>query len=335
MTKKVLPGVPIDEWAIQPSKADPRDYTYTLKVADPRVTAEVRPKRFLNHRYTVRDQGKFGTCGAEAVADAADLREGLVMSALFVYSQVKQIDGISGEGTDIKSLMKVYLKQGICEERLYPYEQYKERLKFPEIPRSAQDDAAKRKISGYARCLVLDEVLDAIWKYRSVVCGLLITENFKHPQSGFVDLPEGTILGGHAVNLVGYDENMVSKYSDGHTYKGFCYLDNSWGKSWGLEGGAWIPFAYLFGRCDLTPYAWDFFAPIDQFPVGEEWVTMDIAPFVQDGRTFTPVRYVAEAMGAKVNWYPEEKRVEVVGNEVIIDMWIGRKECRVRRGVTL
>lgn len=38
---------------------------------------------------------------------------------------------------------------------------------------------------------------------------------------------------------------------------------------------------------------------------------MDVAPFIQNGRTFTPARFVAEALGANVTW-------EYLGKEIKI-----------------
>ncbi len=38
----------------------------------------------------------------------------------------------------------------------------------------------------------------------------------------------------------------------------------------------------------------------------------DIAPFIQDGRTFVPVRFLAEAFAAEADWTPKDAAVEVV-----------------------
>ena len=39
---------------------------------------------------------------------------------------------------------------------------------------------------------------------------------------------------------------------------------------------------------------------------------MDVAPFIQDGRTFVPLRFVAEAFGAELDWTPRDAPTEVV-----------------------
>lgn len=39
---------------------------------------------------------------------------------------------------------------------------------------------------------------------------------------------------------------------------------------------------------------------------------VDVAPFIEDGRTFVPVRFIAEALGAEADWEPKDAAVEVV-----------------------
>ena len=38
-------------------------------------------------------------------------------------------------------------------------------------------------------------------------------------------------------------------------------------------------------------------------------VTLDSAPFIKDDRTYLPVRFIAEALGAKVDWVPESGKI--------------------------
>lgn len=54
---------------------------------------------------------------------------------------------------------------------------------------------------------------------------------------------------------------------------------------------------------------------------------MDVAPIISNGRTFLPVRYVAESLGAEVKWNDQERKITVVlGDrtaEMLIDKDIG------------
>lgn len=72
-------------------------------------------------------------------------------------------------------------------------------------------------------------------------------------------------------------------------------------------------------------------------------VPMDITPIIVENRTFLPIRYVAEALGAQVEWNQEEQRVSItstapyikVGGSITtttattIELWIGKPVARV------
>jgi hypothetical protein len=51
--------------------------------------------------------------------------------------------------------------------------------------------------------------------------------------------------------------------------------------------------------------------------------TMDVAPVSIDGRTFLPIRYCAEPLGAVVDWDENEKKVTVTHNNTVIELVIG------------
>lgn len=53
---------------------------------------------------------------------------------------------------------------------------------------------------------------------------------------------------------------------------------------------------------------------------------MDASPFIAEGRTYVPVRYLAEAMGAVVDWDGAEERVSLVSPNwgKVIELFIGR-----------
>lgn len=327
-------NIPIEKWAIRPSKPDPRDYAYSLRVSNPAETLG-RPRRHIRYRLAIRDQGSFGTCGGQAAANAKDLRDGVVTSPLFAYRMAKSLDGIAQEGTDIRSIVKALQKHGICREELYPYEAYKEPLKFPDLPQEAIEDATGRKIEGYARCFTPEDVMDAIYKHGSVICGVLVTDSFFQPHEGFVPYPGGFIRGGHAVDLIGYDMDLTHTYPDGRTFKGFCLLANSWSKDWGHMGSAWMPFDLLFKQSlDGMMYAWDFFAPIDDFPVRAEVREMDVVPFIVGERAFVPIRFVAEALGATVDWLEKSKSVRISLGNTTVEMTLGEREYIVaKKGV--
>jgi hypothetical protein len=57
--------------------------------------------------------------------------------------------------------------------------------------------------------------------------------------------------------------------------------------------------------------------------------SMDVAPFIQDSRTLVPVRFVSEALGAKVDWYQEEKKAVIVLVPKVVTLWVGKDQAFV------
>ncbi|MBL7575569.1 Copper amine oxidase N-terminal domain-containing protein [Peptoniphilus asaccharolyticus DSM 20463] len=60
-----------------------------------------------------------------------------------------------------------------------------------------------------------------------------------------------------------------------------------------------------------------------QYSINSEKQKMDTAPFIKDSRTLVPVRFVAEAIGAQVEWNEEEQLVKITNGENILTLKIG------------
>lgn len=52
-----------------------------------------------------------------------------------------------------------------------------------------------------------------------------------------------------------------------------------------------------------------------QYMVNGQLRQMDVAPFLQSGRTFVPVRFAAEGLGASVEWFAGEGKVRITGDD--------------------
>ena len=59
--------------------------------------------------------------------------------------------------------------------------------------------------------------------------------------------PGERVLGGHAVDAMGYDDNMKIKNTDrgGVETRGAFLIRNSWGEGWGNAGYGWLPYDYV------------------------------------------------------------------------------------------
>ncbi len=56
---------------------------------------------------------------------------------------------------------------------------------------------------------------------------------------------------------------------------------------------------------------------------------MDTAPVIVESRTFLPIRYVVEALGAEIEWSAPDQKVTITFGEKTIELWIGNNSATV------
>ena len=57
--------------------------------------------------------------------------------------------------------------------------------------------------------------------------------------------------------------------------------------------------------------------------------TMDTAPVIVESRTFLPIRYVVEALGAEIERSAPYQKVTITFGEKTIELWIGNNSATV------
>ncbi len=57
--------------------------------------------------------------------------------------------------------------------------------------------------------------------------------------------------------------------------------------------------------------------------------TLDVAPFIEEGRTLVPLRFLGEALGARFYWDGEERRVIFTRDDLEITLWIDQRQALV------
>ncbi|MGE5398626.1 MAG: copper amine oxidase N-terminal domain-containing protein [Chitinophagales bacterium] len=62
--------------------------------------------------------------------------------------------------------------------------------------------------------------------------------------------------------------------------------------------------------------------------INDTKLPMDVAPVVKDGRVFLPLNYVAELLGARVDWNSKEKKATVSAGKTI-EIWVNKNKARV------
>ncbi len=56
---------------------------------------------------------------------------------------------------------------------------------------------------------------------------------------------------------------------------------------------------------------------------------LPVAPFVRDGRTLVPLRFIAEALGARVQWVAAEQKILLALGPRLVELWLDRTDARV------
>ena len=198
----------------------------------------------------IDDQGQLGSCTGNAIAGAIDLidkktqNKTLRVSRLFIYYQERLLEGTITQdaGAYIRDGIKACYTYGAPQESLWPYTVNK----FAVKPSTASyADALNRKVTGYQRCADFNAVKAAVAAGNPVIVGFNVYASFEQGAwqlangSGLMPYPnvnKEQLLGGHAVCIVGYNDNLSG---------GRFICRNSWGTSWADKGYFYMPYQVI------------------------------------------------------------------------------------------
>jgi C1A family cysteine protease len=234
-------------------KPDPQDVLYTPEPG----TAVIGNKCDLRPLCSpVFNQGQVGSCTGNAAAGAfeflqlKELRESALGAAenfdgryepasrLFIYYNERRLNSDTGEdaGATLRDAVKSLLYYGACKESSWPYV---ESNAFTLPPVAAYHEAYEHRISKYYRFADFDHIKHSLSAGYPVIFGIMIFESFESEEvarTGVVPMPgpNERELGGHAVMMVGYDDDFQH-----------VIVRNSWGTNWGDKGYFYLPYAYI------------------------------------------------------------------------------------------
>lgn len=63
--------------------------------------------------------------------------------------------------------------------------------------------------------------------------------------------------------------------------------------------------------------------------INDQEYKLDATPYIKEGRTLVPLRFIAEGLGATVGWDGVERKVILDYEGSTIELWIGKKQARV------
>ncbi len=237
-----------------PDIPDHRDFTYAaptpvLKALPTQVDLRDKcPK-------TVYDQGRLGSCTANAIAGAIEfdeIKQGqqpATPARLFIYYNERAMEHTIqfDVGAQIRDGIKSVAKLGACPETLWPYDDTPPETedspcptcKFAQKPSpSCFAEALKHQILVYRRLpQELNTMKGCLASGYPFVFGFTCYSNLPFDSTtGEIPMPtpQDHVIGGHAVLAVGYDDAT----------RRFIFR-NSWGSRWGKNGYGFMPYAYL------------------------------------------------------------------------------------------
>jgi C1A family cysteine protease len=193
----------------------------------------------------IADQGQLGSCTAfsmvKGLREYLQRKEGQAqtpLSPLFFYYQERAADGTIGSdsGSTLTEGMSVLQHIGTSPESDDPYNIAQFKVK-PSA--QAYSDAGAWKVKTTTQLASLDDVKTALASGHAVSFGFTVYASFRNIKAdGLMPTPKRgeSVLGGHAVCAVGYDDA-----------KQVLIVRNSWGTSWGDQGYFYMPYAVASG----------------------------------------------------------------------------------------
>lgn len=221
----------------------------TFKVSAPIGNLPISIDLRNSAKVAIYDQGSTGSCSANAVCAAYSLlnilnqRPAIDLSRLFVYYNSRVMDNTQNidAGAHLYNSFKTMQTNGCCLESMWPF--YPTLLTI-QPPLSCYGEALKHCTEQQNSQLDPNNILNALKGCISnnlpVVIGILVYSSFESEnaaQTGYVPLPNTqteTLLGGHALCVVGYDDN-----------RNVVIVQNSWGEGWGQGGYGFLPYAFI------------------------------------------------------------------------------------------
>ena len=195
----------------------------------------------------VYDQLDLGSCTGNATGGAIHFDEIkqhwgkkiFVPSRMKIYYDGRVIEGTTDQdcGCEIRDVIKAVATVGVCPEIEWPYDVTKFNVRPPQ---SCYTHSALHKVVRYYRVPQTAPAIEAcLASGFPTIFGFDVFEEFEGDavaQTGIVPMPgsSDTSVGGHAVLLIGYNQNT-------RMFK----VRNSWGKDWGQRGYFFMPYDYV------------------------------------------------------------------------------------------
>lgn len=308
-----------------PSPPDERDYK-----AKEYVTMGVRPQEHIPKEFApILNQGQVGSCVAHSIATMKWYQEHdesmsyEQFSTDFVYHNRLDTDW-QGSGMMMREAASHVIKDGLCYYKSLPTNTEYPNATTKVFVESLKDKAKECKTLRYVYCNDLEELANCIWQYKGAILSINVKLSFdsfflKDEKSWVLPIPKDNekSYGYHCVCACGYNKDGI-------------IIQNSWGDVWGCNGFAVLPWDYptkeIIAFVDERK-DWD----IIELKIGSKVglvnnreIYLDAPAKIKNSRTYVPLRFIGEALGAEVEWDYNTRSITIKDKNNVIETMIDK-----------
>ena len=207
------------------SPIDLRDFI----VSTPKIEL---PEAYTLEHTTIKDQGSVNSCVAHSLSSLIESKLNSIYSTGWIYGY-RPKDYYQGEGMYTREALKTLLNLGAVKNEDFNYyiEMKEAKTKVDENLMLLEVLAEDCKIDAYARLTTENEIKSWIYTKQIPVPVCIATDNLQINKDNIIKIPSVYPMSGHAMLALGWNE------------LGFI-VQNSWGKEWGKDGLAILPYEY-------------------------------------------------------------------------------------------
>lgn len=207
---------------------DKRDYKFKSKI----VSAPKFPEKWEIVLSDVKDQGIVNSCVAHSLATFLEKFNDKKMSVGWIYGY-RPITYNQDQGMYPREALKTLQKIGDVPNEYFDHN--KEMLEIKNLVDKKFNDlsalASNYKIESYARIYSEEEIKKCLLQSTPVPVSIPVYNDLDYDLNYIIKDPQGELQGYHMILICGYN-----KY-------GYIF-QNSWGKYWGDNGKAILPYDY-------------------------------------------------------------------------------------------
>jgi C1A family cysteine protease len=230
----------------QKPSTQPTDTTTTTPPPTTVIPPTTLPASYQLVCPTPGNQGGENSCVGWATAQARSIEQYYrtkatgysyatnMFSPEYIYNQIQTGCGSS----TITDALYLLVNKGVCTWQTMPYSSTNGCSLMPTSSQYAE--AANYKIASYSLIYSSDitAIKSSIAANHPLVTGAVIDDNFYNAGPGYIWNSTGTLIMGHAISIVGYDDSK-------HAFKAM----NSWGTNWADGGFIWIDYTFFSTIC--------------------------------------------------------------------------------------